>query len=258
MKLKDYVTLGNLACGFASVIALMFQKFDLACYLVLGGFFFDVFDGIVARLTHQTDKFGAELDNLCDLITYSIAPGFIIYYAFYNIAHYPLAVAGFLGFLPIAIGTVRAARYNVRRAEFSGFFIGLPRPAAAFFIMALFNSAIFQELPMGSKALYAVPAALIVAICFMLMSTIPFVGHHGRKFTGWLRFGMWFFLLSMPISLGLGFLIGYPQLFFDDLTFCMLIYFFVSHLAVPKEEATAVRAFVKEWKAMGNAGAKGN
>ena len=48
MKLKDYVTLGNLLGGFAAVIALMHDQFTLACALIYVAYAFDVLDGLVA------------------------------------------------------------------------------------------------------------------------------------------------------------------------------------------------------------------
>ncbi len=249
MKLKDWVTLGNLASGTASIVALMNDRFDLACYLIFLGFFFDMFDGIVARITKQFDKFGAELDGLCDLITYSVAPGFIVYYAFYKEAGIHVIPSAILGFVFIAVGVVRAARYNVRKLEFPGFFIGLPRPAAALMIISVLNSALFTQLgPKLNKYLFSIPAVMIVMISVLMLMTTPFIGHHDRKFSGWLRFGKDVFLVSVPASLVAGWLIGYPYLLFDVTLFSMIVYVVLGNLKVPKEELVAVREFIVEWK----------
>jgi CDP-diacylglycerol--serine O-phosphatidyltransferase len=251
MKLKDYVTLGNLACGFSAVIVLFFDYFDLACYLIYFGFVFDVLDGLTARLTKQYDKFGAELDNLCDLFTYSVAPSFILYYAFAHLAGYHTWIAASLGFVYVAIGTVRAARYNVRRAEFPGFFIGLPRPVAAMALVALLQSAVFKQLgPLVSGHLYLLAVGVLALICWAMMTTVPFIGHHGRKFKGWIRFGAYFFLISVPVSLPIGFLAEYPPLFFDVLLFNLLCYLALGHFVIPRDEARGVREFITRWKAM--------
>ncbi len=253
MKLKDYVTLGNLLCGMAVFVCLMHHRFDLGCYLIILGWIFDALDGLVARLTKQFNKFGGELDNLCDLVTYSVAPGFLIFYAFYYIADYHILFSSAIAFLPVAVGTIRAARYNVRRAEFPGFFIGLPRTAFALVMVALLQSSLFQFLgPYFSGYLYLIPAAIIVLISFMLMSTKPFVGHHDRKWGGLVKFGMWWFIISVPVGFFGGWLIfGYPELVFDVLLFDLLVYMLIGDLAVPRELRAEVRAYIKEWEAMG-------
>ncbi|MBM4355131.1 MAG: hypothetical protein FJ109_15340 [Deltaproteobacteria bacterium] len=251
MKLKDYVTLGNLLSGLLSIVALFHHRFDLASYLVLAGFVFDVLDGLVARLTHQFNKFGSELDNLCDMVSYSVAPGFLLFYAYYYQAGFPLWVAAAVGFLPVCVGTVRAARFNVRRAEFPGFFIGLPRTAFALFMVSLLNSSVFQDLGRLVSWLYAVPTVLVAIISYLMISTHPFVSHHSRKFRGMLRFGMWFFLVSLPVGLVGGWLLlDDPMLVFDFLLFDQLIYLLLSNTVVPPEEMKAAKAYVREWLAM--------
>ena len=253
MKLKDYVTLGNLLCGMAVPVALMHHRFDLGCYLIILGWVFDALDGAVARLTKQFNKFGGELDNLCDLVTYSVAPGFLIFYAFYYVADYHIVFASAIAFLPVAVGTVRAARYNVRRAEFPGFFIGLPRTAFALVMVALLQSSLFQFLGrFVSTYLYLIPAAIIIIISYLLMSTRPFIGHHSHKWGGLIRFGIWWFVISIPVGVFGGWLLfGYPGLVFDVLLFDLLVYMLLGNLAVPPKLLAEVKAYVKEWEAMG-------
>ena len=253
MKLKDYVTLGNLACGLASIVALMHDDFEWASYWILLGYVFDALDGVVARVTRQFNKFGSELDNLCDMVSCSIAPGFLVFYAFYHFAQYPLWAAFALMLLPTAVGTVRAARFNVRRAEFPGFFIGMPRTAYALIMVALLNSALFQVAGASlSGYLYLVPAALIVIVSWAMVSFYPFVGHHNRKFKGWLRFGLYFWLIATSVAWLIGWLVfDYPELVFDVLLFNQLCYLLLTWFVIPKEELKAYWKYVEEWKAMG-------
>jgi len=253
MKLKDYVTLGNLLCGLTSTIALFFDRFHLACYLVLLGFFFDAADGLVARLTKQVNKFGGELDGLCDMVSYGIAPSFLIYYAFYKLAEYPLWAAVCIAFIPLAMGTIRAARYNVRRAEFDGFFIGLPRTSFAMLVVAVLNSSLFDFLgKYVSSYLYLVPLGTILIGSVLMVTYIPFIGHHNRKFKGMIRFGTWFFLVSLGIGLPLQWFV-FPEsnICFDVLLFDQLVYLLLGRIVVPKDEWAAVKRYVEEWKAMG-------
>jgi len=49
---------------------------------ILVAYFFDCFDGVVARALKQVNQFGAEFDNVADLVAYSVAPSFLLYFAF--------------------------------------------------------------------------------------------------------------------------------------------------------------------------------
>lgn len=253
MKLKDYVTLGNLACGMASTVALMLGDFRWASYLILLAYVFDALDGVVARLTKQFNKFGSELDNLCDMISCSIAPGFLLFYAFYHFAGYPLWAAVAIMVFPTAVGTVRAARYNVRRASFPGFYVGLPRTVYALFMVALLNSALFQTAgPYLSGYLYLVPLGFVMVISWLMISFQPFVSHHDRKFTGMLRIGPPFFIVSCVLAWLVGWLVfDYPELVFDVLLFNQAIYLLAPLFAVPEDELNAVREYIRGWKTMG-------
>ncbi len=260
MKLKDWVTMGNLVCGMTAVALLIMDpfklgpldNFDVACFLVVFGFVFDALDGLVARLTKQFNKFGSELDNLCDLITYSIAPGFLLFDAFYKQAGYPAWAAAIVGFFPVAVGTIRAARFNVRRAEFPGFFVGFPRTGFALVTVALLQSTLFKYLGSRiSEYLYWIPIALVVLCSVMMLSFQGFISHHGTKWHGAIRFGMWWFLISIPVGIVGGYVFDYWRLMFDFLLFDLCVYMFISHFFVEKDLKARYNAYITEWKKMG-------
>src|ERR1043165_9031388 len=90
------VTLGNLVCGFASIMLAMrannipvmlppgavhYKPDDylyLAGILIFVAMIFDVLDGSVARLTKSTSKFGMEMDSLCDVVSFGAAPAVLV------------------------------------------------------------------------------------------------------------------------------------------------------------------------------------
>ncbi len=98
--LPTMVTLGNLICGFASILLaskanMMVPDAAAAAispvgaykpedYLYLAGLLifiamiFDVLDGSVARLTKSTSKFGMEMDSLCDVVSFGVAPAVLV------------------------------------------------------------------------------------------------------------------------------------------------------------------------------------
>ena len=59
-------TLGNMACGFFSILASAKGNFAQAGWLILVAAVFDMFDGRIARLLGTESSFGVEMDSLAD------------------------------------------------------------------------------------------------------------------------------------------------------------------------------------------------
>ncbi len=55
------------------------RYFQQAAWLILAAMIFDALDGFVARMTRTSSLFGAQLDSLCDLVTFGVAPGFLVF-----------------------------------------------------------------------------------------------------------------------------------------------------------------------------------
>jgi phosphatidylserine synthase len=246
MKLKDYVTLGNLVCGFASVVALFKGRFDWACYLIYLGYVFDVLDGPVARLTHQFDKFGGLLDSVCDYITNSIAVSFVIFYAFWKNADYPFFLAAAIGSFPFIFGTIRQARSMEENLSYPCYWLGLPRPVLALFLLAVLNSSLFTIGASPWREIsHGVAAAFVVIGSVLHLTKIPFLNHHERRWMSALWFGKQFFLLGTPLALLVGWVFfGYPALVYDYLFHCLIIYIFCSWTQIPKTDLRRIRAYV--------------
>lgn len=128
--LPNLLTTGNLFFGFYSIVKSLNGKFELAAVAILLAGIFDLLDGRVARLTKGTSNFGVQYDSLCDLVSFGLAPAFLMY-------QYGLHTLGRVGwiacFLFLACGALRLARFNVQSAlgKASGDFVGLPIPMAA-------------------------------------------------------------------------------------------------------------------------------
>lgn len=144
-----------------------------AWLIVLAGMF-DVMDGFMARLTNSTSEFGMELDSLSDIVSFGVAPGFLIY-AF---AFHELAIVGILlsALAPIC-GSIRLARYNVE-SKFGDleYFRGLPSPAfaimmAAFYLTSMNRMEWFDGLNQG---VISVLIPVVILLAFLMVSTIPF------------------------------------------------------------------------------------
>ncbi len=148
--LPTLLTLCNAACGFGAItIAAKVgpehiggpELLITAAKLIFLAMLFDMLDGSAARLTNQTSDFGAQLDSLCDAISFGVAPGFILL-QLANPEHHQLAAAPFqfhprilwaIAVLFMFCALLRLARFNVESDEEDSheFFSGLPSPAAA-------------------------------------------------------------------------------------------------------------------------------
>lgn len=176
----SFFTLMNLFCGFLAIISIAEGRLFFGAWLIVFAGLFDALDGFMARLSNATSQFGIELDSISDIVSFGVAPGFLLYT--FGLNEMPL-VGIILSSLPPLCGAVRLARYNVEaqeslevQEERSTFFKGLPIPAQAIMISAFyltfFNSL---ELFEGFKnGINTVLIPLIVLLSFLMVSTIPF------------------------------------------------------------------------------------
>ena len=185
--IPNILTTGNLFSGLAAVVLV-----------------FDVLDGTSARLTDSTSEFGVEYDSLSDLVSFGLAPGFLIY-------AWVLESPGMLGaaimFAYVACGALRLARFNVMAGSGEGrFFTGLPIPAAAGFIATfyIFNAHI-GHLP--DSILPSVVIALSLLMGFLMVSTVKYRSVKQLKFAGQNHFMhlVWAVLILVSVM-------AYPQL----------------------------------------------
>ena len=146
--LPNLITVGNGICGFAALVKILKvgvtsdqspvlggeNYLVMAAWLVLLGMVFDVFDGRVARMTGKTSDLGAQLDSLCDLLTFGVVPALLVV----RINMIEEAVSPnwvwFLALLYFVGALLRLARFNVENDHDDDAhlcFKGLPSPAAA-------------------------------------------------------------------------------------------------------------------------------
>jgi len=154
------VTLGNLVCGFQSIRMAAQGRFDVAAWLILAGMIFDALDGKVARLTKGASEFGAELDSLADVVTFGVAPAFLVAAMSKDLGLAHQRLVG-LSCLVYAVCTaLRLARFNVETTadeESHQFFKGLPSPAAAGQVASL--AILHLEVP-DVQAVFIIPRIL--------------------------------------------------------------------------------------------------
>ena len=129
-SIPSLFTVGNLFLGVLSIILAFSGEHGIAAVLVIVAMLLDGLDGRVARALNAQSEFGKELDSLSDVISFGVAPAFIMYVVAFND---PSVISPAFAWIVTAIfpicGALRLARFNVV-AGTPGYFIGLPIPAA--------------------------------------------------------------------------------------------------------------------------------
>jgi len=215
--LPSLVTILNGVCGFAAIAfaskgaaaginhfsyhKLTLPYFAMAGYMILLAMIADVLDGRLARMSKNTSSFGGQLDSLCDIISFGVAPAFLMLKVLEYKLTPPLGGAGLSGFAEppfllsqeswgvnflqrfiwlaaaayISCAAIRLARFNVENEEDESAhmsFIGLPTPAAAGVIVSL---VIFHQetLPTLNVIIYTLPF-LALGVSVLMVSRIRY------------------------------------------------------------------------------------
>ena len=172
--LPNLVTTANFLCGIVALMSVYNGKVKQAAVLILFAMIFDFFDGSLARLQKATSEFGMEYDSLADLVSFGIAPVFIVYSTV-------LSKLGRLGigvvFLYCTCAALRLARFNVQMSVSSTegkTFRGFPTPAAAGIIASWYllmeKYGMTADLP---YIFYALPPLLII-LSYLMVSNIRY------------------------------------------------------------------------------------
>ncbi len=167
----NLLTSAGLFCGIFAIVATMQAHFTNAALAIFAAQIFDILDGRVARLTNTTSHFGTEYDSLCDLVSFGVAPGMLIY-------RWALTSWGPWGWLAIALfvtcSALRLARYNTMISVLPrGHFLGLPVPAAS----AMLASVVLMYKYVGRSGLPDKHVALLLityALAVLMVSSIPY------------------------------------------------------------------------------------
>jgi CDP-diacylglycerol--serine O-phosphatidyltransferase len=143
--LADLFTLGNAACGTASVFLAMrhvgsqaLADFLWAAMLAPAAFVFDVLDGRIARWRQTHSALGRELDSLADVISFGVGPAALGYAAGLRGGWDAIVMIYF-----VCCGVSRLARYNVSAESLSGgtdkvaYFEGTPIPTSVLLVGVL-------------------------------------------------------------------------------------------------------------------------
>jgi len=132
--LPGLFTVGNIFCGYVSIVRATMGDFESAALLILVAALLDALDGRVARATGTSSEFGVQFDSMADVVSFGVAPAVLMF-------SWSLSSFGRVGwtvsFLFMICGAIRLARFNLQRTAYDRrFFVGLPIPAAACMLAA--------------------------------------------------------------------------------------------------------------------------
>ncbi|MDE6444183.1 MAG: CDP-diacylglycerol--serine O-phosphatidyltransferase [Muribaculaceae bacterium] len=126
----------------------------------------DFFDGFAARALGAYSELGKELDSLCDLVTFGVAPSMIVYQLLSNAGTDPWCAWCAL-LIPVA-GAVRLARFNIDTRQATTF-IGLPIPANAIFWIGFAQQFIQGQ---TSLSIWWIFLPILLAECWLMNSNL--------------------------------------------------------------------------------------
>jgi len=171
--LPNTLTLIGVCVGLSSINFALNQNFKLAIVAILFAAIIDGLDGRIARLIKGTSKVGKELDSLTDVISFGVAPAFIMYFWTLN----SLGKIGWLlSLIYVVCVTLRLARFNINtNADPSwkdNFFEGVPSPAGGILVLSplIYDVAELDILTLNYQFITPV---IFVVTSILLISKIP-------------------------------------------------------------------------------------
>ena len=196
--LPNMLTLIGVCIGLTSIRFALDEKFEFAIIAIIFAALFDWLDGRIARLIKGTSEVGKELDSLADVISFGVAPAFIMYF-------WKLNELGRFGWLLcliyVSCVALRLARFNVNSNQEpswrDNFFEGVPSPAGGILVLTplIVSVTSFDYIALNYDII--VPACFIV-ISLLLISKFPSYSFKKiivqRKATIFLLFGIVLFL----------------------------------------------------------------
>ena len=160
-------TLFNLFFGIWSIVLASRGEFYRASWFIVFAGILDSLDGRLARLSKTGTRFGAELDSLVDIVSFGVAPCFLMYQLHFSLAGGAAWIFCYFYVMGVAI---RLARFNITQAGHAkSSFIGLPSPAAG---MTLATYYPFTQTDLYQEALRGVPWNLLLTFLMILLTIL--------------------------------------------------------------------------------------
>lgn len=220
--LPNFFTGMNLMCGIISIVFTFAGRIDVAPWLLLVAAIFDFFDGMLARKMNLSGELGKQLDSLADVVSFGLAPGFIImvvmvlclhgdapFYindfasnahfelqnwmntVFYNVPSSSKYFSLYVPFVALLIpffSMFRLAKFNIDARQ-SDAFIGVPTPLNTIFFMFFpfvlqteFSAIQLQPSNYNWLLNEYILVAIIVLMSYLLIAELPLISLKFKHF----------------------------------------------------------------------------
>ena len=169
-------TVLNIFCGFSAVVQTAAGAYHQAAWFIILAAVFDTLDGVMARITKSSSSFGVEFDSLSDVVSFGLAPSFLVYQSL-------LFRDGGLGLIPLR--HPRGAPWRQSRGHFS------KNIRASRFRRRLtpshtsFYADTTGFTPLRSTAAIRPGVAAVSTIRYDMLRRYPAVRQHPLRFTLW-------------------------------------------------------------------------
>ena len=181
--IPNAITCCNLLSGCISIVLMCNGYAVAAGVMIFVAAVFDFFDGFAARMLKAYSPLGAQLDSLSDVVSFGVAPSFIMYH---YLSQQPIAnsfsleianfnIIPFVAFFLAIFAELRLAKFNIDDRQTTSF-IGLPTPAMGLFVASLpftlkDESLAFMANNMTNPYFLI---SIIVIFSYLMVSEIPF------------------------------------------------------------------------------------
>ncbi len=155
IEFPHVLTLLNLVAGIISILFSVAGDYRLASIFIIVAVFFDMLDGRIARYMNKVTSLGKELDSLCDIVSFGVAPVVLAFQTTQNISEgWIFAAIIYVVFL--AAGALRLARFNLKEMKH---FEGMPITLNGMIVPAFY----FVGLTSWYPFIFLVSAVLMVS-----------------------------------------------------------------------------------------------
>ena len=210
MNIKQHIpnalTCCNLVLGCLSILFLCMGMPLKAAILIFVACLFDFLDGFAARQLHAHSPVGPDLDSLSDMVSFGVAPGFIMYWLMEGARDLPhVNILGFnalpwVAFLLPVFAAIRLARFNIDDTQ-KTIFRGLPTPGMAIFMASLpFLLSKLGHLTDGALGYWAC-LGIMLFFCFLMVSNLRFFSFKMKSAIWKGNEVRWIFLIIAVVSL---------------------------------------------------------
>lgn len=182
--LPNMITIAGLCAGLTAIRFAFQGNMEMAFFAVLVAAVCDGLDGTVARAVKGTSQFGVELDSLADMVSFGVAPAFMLYmWVLSDVPRFGWAVC----LLYVVCSALRLARFNVDDSSpkpiKKAYFTGVPMPMAAYLVLSP-----LMLLKGAEDHFFAQPnlvMMVVIAVSALMVSKIPTFSPKSIKLPFW-------------------------------------------------------------------------